>query len=207
MAVSHARDAQVSVPFLKNRLEKAAFRVVQQMIDRGLNAPPTSSVGRLFDAVASIIGLRDRVSYEGQAAMQLEWLATSQTAEGSYPFEIVVDPQSSTAPWQIDTRPMVRQIVADQASGIAASRIARRFHATIAEITAAVCLRIRDQTKLNHVVLSGGVFMNALLAADIEKLLLPSGFSLWQHRQVPANDGGISLGQLAVAAKQLSERT
>ena len=190
------------------------------MLERGFNAPRTSSAGRLFDAVASIAGIRDRVSFEGQAAQQLEWLATEAEPEAPYPFEIeegnALSNDASTsslvsnagaAGWNptgrvdvIDTRPVIRAVLEDVNRGNDPRRIARRFHSTVVEIIHQTCCAIRDRTQLEAVVLSGGVFMNALLAREAAHSLLKAGFRVYQHHLVPPNDGGLSLGQLAVAA-------
>jgi hydrogenase maturation protein HypF len=167
-----------------------------------LNTPPTSSAGRLFDAVASLAGVRDRVSYEGQAAVELEWLATTTAADGAYPFELAS--AEAVGPWVVDTRPLIREVAADVRRGVAAARVARRFHGTMVELIAAVCGRIRTETGVAAVVLSGGVFLNALLTEAASARLGADGFRVYRHRVVPPNDGGLSLGQLAVAAARLS---
>jgi hydrogenase maturation protein HypF len=160
-----------------------------------VNSPLTSSAGRLFDAVASIAGVRDRVSYEGQAAVELEALAMEEVADASYPF-VVCDGN----PRIVDTRPLIRAVVTDVTNCVTTGRIARRFHSTLVEIAAAICGAIRDETRLGTVVLSGGVFLNALMTSEVSARLTREGFRVYRHRLVPPNDGGLSLGQLAVAA-------
>ena len=183
-----------------------AFSTVLTMIERRINTPLTSSAGRLFDAVASIAGVRDRVSYEGQAAAELEGLATDAAPDGSYPF--VVDPgHPGGAPEPhliVDTRPLVRAVAADVAAGASAARISRRFHTTLVDLVADVCGRIRAATGVGTVVLSGGVFLNALLTSEVCVRLGAAGFQAYRHRLVPPNDGGLSLGQVAVAAARLT---
>jgi hydrogenase maturation protein HypF len=165
----------------------------------------TSSAGRLFDAVAALADVRDRVSYEGQAAMELEWLATGATINGVYPFELDEGILGEGMPCGVvDTRPIIRAVARDVQQGLGPNRIARRFHSTIVEIIAAVCARIRQTRVLDTVVLSGGVFMNALLTAEVEQRLCDDGWRVYRHRLVPTNDGGLSLGQLAIAASQMS---
>jgi hydrogenase maturation protein HypF len=175
------------------------MRTVRRMLERRLNAPLTSSAGRLFDAVASIAGVRDRVRFEGQAAMQLEWLAGGVTDEEAYPFELT--PTYGDRPWQVDTRPLIRAVAADADRGEPPERIAHRFHHTLAEIITRVCKTVHGE--VNVITLSGGVFMNALLLQETEKKLEEMGFLVFQNLLVPPNDGGLSLGQLAVAAQQL----
>jgi hydrogenase maturation protein HypF len=220
MAVAHLRDAGRALDCLESRISPAALRTVDTMLERRFNTPLTSSAGRLFDAVASMIGIRDSVTFEGQAAQQLEWLATEAAAERAYPFAVAetetecnraaAEPavsMSRLAGWNmshpveiIDTRPLIRSVAADIANGTAAGRIARRFHRTIVEIIVNLCSRIRQETHVNVVVLSGGTFMNALVATEAAHSLQEMGFRVFQHRAVPPNDGGLSLGQLAVAA-------
>jgi hydrogenase maturation protein HypF len=168
------------------------------MLDQGINAPQTSSIGRLFDAAAALAGVRNRVSYEGQAAVELEWLAMSVSPDGSYPFDLAGEESGSGT--VIDTRPLIIALAQDARDGVAAAVMARRFHTTVVELIAATCDRIRAETQLSEIVLSGGVFMNALLTCEVIERLSDAGFTVYRHRQVPPNDGGLSLGQLAVAA-------
>ena len=171
------------------------------MLDRRLNTPFTSSAGRLFDAVAAVAGVRDRVSYEGQAAVELEWLATGALPDRGYPFRFDPPREGATeAPLVVDTRPLIRAVAEEATQGVAVARIARRFHSALVELIAAVCARLRQETGVGAVVLSGGVFLNALLTAEVSARLRGDGFRVYRHRRVPPNDGGLSLGQLAVAA-------
>jgi hydrogenase maturation protein HypF len=196
MALSHLTDADVHCEIFENRQASAALRTVRTMIEKKLNSPPTSSVGRLFDAVAALCGVRDAVSYEGQAAMQLEALAAGVEPDVVYPFDF-------SAGMQIDVRPMIRAISADVDRQIHASRIARRFHSTLVEIISTVCEQLRNTRGIQTVALSGGVFMNALLSHETERKLSKAGFAVYRHEKVPPNDGGLCLGQLAIAAFQI----
>jgi hydrogenase maturation protein HypF len=198
MAVAHLLDAGLVPALFSKHIASAAIATVQRMTERRINSPLTSSVGRLFDAVAALIGLRQHVSHEGQAAMELEWQAREAEPDRAYPFELFTD--TAGQPCQIDTRPLLAAVVADVNSGASMARIARRFHSTLVEIIAAVCCRIRAQTRLEAVVLSGGVFMNALLLSEAQARLSADGFRVYRHRQVPPNDGGLCLGQLAIGA-------
>jgi hydrogenase maturation protein HypF len=202
LAVAHLADAGSTCPSLERRLDPAALRTIRTMLDRRFCAPLTSSAGRLFDAVASLAGVRDRVSHEGQAAMELEWLASSLPPDGVYPFELeeTGSGPSGEITRVVDTRPLVRAVVEEVRQGIEPKRIARRFHSTVVAMIAHVCDRLREATGLRVAVLSGGVFMNALLTTEVVARLRGSGFRVYRHRQVPPNDGGLSLGQLAVAA-------
>jgi hydrogenase maturation protein HypF len=202
MAVAHLLDAGRDDPPATLAVPAADLRVVRQMLDRGLNAPPTSSAGRLFDAVAALAGVRHRVSYEGQAAIELERLAAETPADGIYPFEIAAGLEGQHPELVVDTRPLVRAVASDADAGTEAPVIARRFHTTVAEVIAAVCGRVRADTGLGAVVLSGGVFLNAVLTTEVCARLRRDGFRAYRHRLVPPGDGGLSLGQLAVAAHQ-----
>ena len=196
MAVAHLRDAKSRSEKFDTRFAASDLRVVQQMLERQFNTPMTSSVGRLFDAVASLAGVRDRVSYEGQAAMELEWLANDLGECGVYPFEIETNPASLI----VDTRPTIQAIVANDGGPRV---VARKFHSTLVQIIRAVCERIRLQTNIRDVVLSGGVFMNTLLMSEVAAHLAQDGFAVYRHRLVPPNDAGLSLGQVAIAAARL----
>jgi hydrogenase maturation protein HypF len=203
MAAAHLRDAGAVCAAYESRVAAASLRTIRRMIERQFNTPLTSSAGRLFDAVASLAGVRDRVSYEGQAAMELEWLATSTPVEGAYPFDIIEGGQTDPA-LLIETRPIISAVAKEIDTGVQPAQVARRFHCTWVEIIAAVCARIRRSTGLDVVVFSGGVFMNALLTLEAEERLSRDGFRVYRHRLVPPNDGGLSLGQVAIAASQLT---
>ncbi|MBM4067422.1 MAG: carbamoyltransferase HypF [Planctomycetes bacterium] len=206
MALAHLLAADCAALCWLQRQSPATLRAATQQLDRGVNSPLTSSMGRLFDAVASLIGVRDQVSYEGQAAMQLEWLAETGAADRVYPF--VLAPAAGVAvedrPLVIDTRPLIRAIAGDLQDGVATANIARQFHMTIAGMIAAVCDRLRKETGLDTVALSGGVFMNALLLCETCERLRDRGFQVHRHRLVPPGDGGLCLGQLAIAARTVA---
>jgi hydrogenase maturation protein HypF len=199
MAAAHLRDAGLSLDLLANRIGSLERRIIDKLLERRLQAPLTSSAGRLFDAVAALAGVRDRVTYEGQAAVEIEWLASRALPVGSFPFALEETLFGSVV---VDTRPLIRAIVDDVQDGAMASLIARRFHSTLIEVIAVVCLRLRQQTGVSTVVLSGGVFLNALLTTEVMARLIAGGFTVFRHRLVPPNDGGLSLGQLAIAAAQ-----
>jgi hydrogenase maturation protein HypF len=198
MAVAHLRDAGAGHSALRARVSPIALRTVERMLDRRLNTPLTSSAGRLFDVVACLAGVRDRVSYEGQAAAELEWLASRVAPDGAYPFDLVRPDQAR--PLVVDTRPIIRAAAREEQQGVAADVIARRFHSTLVILIGAVCARLGQETGIGAVVLSGGCFLNALLTHEVTARLSADGFRVYRHRLVPPNDGGLSLGQLAVAA-------
>jgi hydrogenase maturation protein HypF len=160
----------------------------------GLNAPRSSSAGRLFDAVAAVLGLRDAVTYEGQAAVELEQCA-DVTETGSYAV-----PVQAGSTLQVLGAELVRSVVEDRVAGRSVPVVAARFHNAMADVVVDVCSRLREVHGLRVVALSGGVFQNALLLGRCLDGLQSARFRVLTHRQVPCNDGGISLGQVAVAA-------
>jgi hydrogenase maturation protein HypF len=207
MALAHLLDAGAELAPLAARLLPAELKGVQQIMERRLNSPLTSSMGRLFDAIAALAGVRDRVSYEGQAAVELEWLAAGVLPDRTYPFAFDPPRQGQTtseAPLIIDTRPLIRAVAEEIKQGVEAARVARRFHSTLIELISATCSQLQRATGIEAVVLSGGVFQSALLTREASARLRSDGFRVYRHRLVPPNDGGLSLGQLAVAAACLA---
>lgn len=175
---------------------------LRAMIARGLNAPLASSAGRLFDAMAALLGLApSRLSFEGEAAMALQAVAEKAGDVPSYPFGLA--PMGDLM--EIDPTPMWRAACADQAEGRAPGIIARRFHAGVAEAFARLALSLAAQHGASAIALSGGVCQNALLLEMLVARLEPSGRSLLLPGEVPANDGGLALGQAAVAAARLED--
>jgi hydrogenase maturation protein HypF len=179
------------IEFIK-RLDPMKAGIVLSMIEKNLNAPQTSSCGRLFDGVASLVGLRDRSSYRGQAAVELEM----EMGEGEDYYSVVIPREGELI---IPHAPIIRGIVTDLMEGMNRRTISRRFHNTLVRVFADACIELRNRRKLNRVVLSGGVFQNAFLLGQLEKILGELGFEVYTPSLVPANDGGISLGQTVVA--------
>ena len=169
------------------------------MLAKRINTVETSSCGRLFDAVASILGLRHEINFEGQAAIDLE-MAARENFGASYPFDILAG-----EPWEIDMRPAIRYLVEDLQHGDPVGAMAAKFHDTLAKVIGEVCRRLRTTDRLNKVCLSGGTFQNMLLLERAVAELRGSGFEVFLHAKVPPNDGGIALGQ-AVIANELIER-
>ncbi|MGH3899162.1 MAG: carbamoyltransferase HypF [Pseudonocardiaceae bacterium] len=167
---------------------------VLAMASRQVNAPLTSSAGRLFDAVAAILGVRDAINYEGQAAVELEQRA-DLTENGSYPAAVSEGPAL-----QLHGADLVQAVVADLRAGVPREVIATRFHHGVADAIVRVCLLLRDATGVSTAALSGGVFQNVLLLERTVAGLEGVGFRVLTHSRVPPNDGGISLGQVAIAA-------
>jgi hydrogenase maturation protein HypF len=181
-------------PFAVASRNEARWANVVAMARRGINAPLTSSAGRLFDAVAALLGVRDSVNYEGQAAIELEQLA--DPAEPAA-YRAAIDTGEVLL---IAGTDLVRAVALDIAAGVAREKIATRFHNGIAALTADCCELLRQRTGLFTVALSGGVFQNLLLLQSVVGLLESRGFTVLTHSRVPCNDGGISLGQAVVAA-------
>lgn len=203
MALSHLSDAGDSFDGLIPGERRGAANILLRMMDRRINAPMTSSAGRLFDAVAALAGVRHVVSFEGQAAMELEWLSAAAPDDGEYPHEIAALEDRMI----MDTRPLVRAAAADARAGRPAGAIGRRFHRGLAAAIAAICSRLRTNTGIDRVVLTGGVFLNGLLTTECTARLERAGLRVFRHRLVPPNDGGLSLGQLTVAAARLESES
>ena len=203
MAVSHLYGAYGDGLFdlgidLFQRQDLKRIEILVDMIKKGFNSPLVSSAGRLFDAVSSILGIRDSINYEGQAAVELE-MAAAESNEGSYSYEISEEENG----WIIDTAPMIRAIVDDHIKHVLVEKISDIFHNTMSGMVLDLCRRVRSSWKLDRVALSGGVFQNMLLTSKLYSMLTEEGFKVYVHHQVPTNDGGISLGQVAVANSNL----
>jgi len=194
-----AASPPASLPLWEQVPEKKT-NALRALLARGAGTVRTSSCGRLFDAVASIIGLRQEANFEAQAAIELETISEDGW-DGSYPFEI-----ENSEPWQIDLRPTISAIVADLGRECSLARIAAAFHSTVAAIIVEVCRRLRALEGLNQVCLSGGTFQNMRLLERAARGLRKQGFELFLHARVPANDGGIALGQVVVANAVLRNR-
>lgn len=171
--------------------DRTAIRI---QLERHLNSPLTSSMGRLFDAAAALAGVRQQVNYEAQAAIEFEALADLEET-GQYEFS---HPSSV-----ISARPAIEQLIADVLAGVPVPKISARFHNGVAEMVKAVCLRLSDQYDISEVALSGGVWQNMFLLRKTLALLEKEGFTVYIHSQVPANDGGLALGQAAIAGYKL----
>ncbi|MBI5598693.1 MAG: carbamoyltransferase HypF [Deltaproteobacteria bacterium] len=186
-------------PFFVERIGRDRIQLVTKMIQEGINSPLTSSAGRLFDAVSSILGITDVSTFEAEAAIALE-KAALDTA-GVYPFEV-----ADGGVMEIDTAPLIRAIVQDMKKGRPGGVISAVFHNTTVEIIAETVKRLRDATSIDTVVLSGGVFQNFRLLTGAVKRLAEDGMRVFHNEQIPINDGGIALGQAAVAWERVRER-
>jgi len=171
------------------------LRILKRMLTNGVNAPLTSSVGRLFDVVASLTGIRQRVHFEGQAAMELEFAVGTDCKSTAYPFKL----ERRSEELLVDWRPTLLDILDNMAGGISTDTVATRFHRTLAEIIVEVAKRAGQ----DRIVLSGGCFQNKVLTEQTVTRLRGEGFLPYWHQRIPPNDGGIALGQAAVAARKL----
>ncbi len=203
MALSHLRAAGLAWTEDLPAVAACPVRersVLAHQLRTGLACVPTSSMGRLFDAVASLAGVRHEVDHEAQAAVELEGLARSCTESlAPYRFEVLADPAVPGA-LLADPAPVVRAVADDVRRGEPASRVAARFHAGVATLVVDLATMARERTGIDVVVLGGGVFCNAVLLASCERLLADRGFAALRPRRLPPNDGGLALGQLLVAA-------
>ncbi|GFE57198.1 carbamoyltransferase HypF [Geobacter sp. AOG1] len=182
------------LPFLAD-VGETERGILLRMLERGINSPPTSSCGRLFDAAAAILGVRSRISYEGQAAIELEALAEAGAAGEPFPFALSYEDDRQV----LDFAPLFKAMTDELLAGGCRAGLARRFHATVALAAASVCDEVRKNSGVNRVALSGGVFQNRLLIEEMVMLLRVRGFEVHTHRLVPPNDGGIALGQAVIA--------
>jgi hydrogenase maturation protein HypF len=170
--------------------ERQALRI---QLERGLNTPKTSSMGRLFDAAAALTGVRQKVNYEAQAAMEFE-AALDPSESGAYQIEI--------KDGIMEMGELIRNLLADIHSDVSIPVISARFHNSLADISRQICVEIRNKTGINEVALSGGVWQNMALLERVIRTLRGDGFIVYFHHQVPANDGGLALGQAVVGASR-----
>jgi hydrogenase maturation protein HypF len=191
LAAAYGDDPPPGLAVISEHADR--WDAVSAMARTGTASPITTSVGRLFDAVASLIGVRDRINYEGQAAVELEQLA-DPAETSAYPVAI-----EDGDPFQLATAGLVRAVVADLRAGVSPAVVAARFHNGLADAAVIACRRVREATGLEVVALSGGVFQNVLLTERLCAGLRAGGFRVLTHSRVPTNDGGISLGQAVVA--------
>jgi hydrogenase maturation protein HypF len=189
-------------PALGKAFRREEISILLTMLEKGLNSPLTSSAGRLFDGVASLLGLRQISGHEGQAAMELEFAAASGEAAEGYTISLETPPGEAAV---LDWRRMIVEILADLRCGFAPAGIARRFHNTLAETIVKTALHVSSlwssEGKLLPVLLTGGCFQNRLLTELAVERLRAEGFACYWHQRIPPNDGGISLGQAVAAAR------
>ena len=198
----------LEIPFVRE-LDVGAHRdaplrkqvaLLVRMLERGVNSPLTSSCGRLFDAVSALAGIRKRVNYEAQAAIEFEAAIAGEGEVAGYPFEI--RPEGSG--WIIDTRPLFAALVNDLRCGVPAGIVSRRFHEGFVDVLARTAKLIHGETGLDNICLSGGSFQNVFLLEHLKRRLEAEGLNVFTHSEVPCGDGGLSLGQALVAAHRSS---
>jgi len=179
---------------LAARFSPPELAILEAMLLRGVNSPSCSSIGRLFDAAAALLGLRQQMQFEGQAAMELEFATEGVVTDATYELPLT----DSHSPMRLDWTPMIAAMLVDVAHGVAVGEISAKFHNTLAEGIVTVANRVGER----RVALSGGCFQNRYLTERVVTRLRAEGFQPYWHQRVPPNDGGIALGQI-VAARRL----
>jgi len=195
------------IPFLR-QLNRPKAELLVRMMEQGVNSPLTSSCGRLFDAVAALVGIRQQVNYEAQAAIELEMaMASSETASSeedtAYPMKLLPELVPDDDHWIISTRPLFEALLDDLGRNLPAGAMSRRFHNGLVEGFVQLATLLQKKTTLNRVCLSGGTFHNIYLSERLEARLSEAGFEVFTQKEVPSGDGGLSLGQALVAAAKL----
>jgi len=183
----------LDLEFVK-KTDRNKWETIKKMLTGEINVFPTSSVGRLFDCVSVLLNWREKTNYEGQPAVELESLA-DEKIKARYDFEIVKNQDI----FRVHPELVIKGAVEDLVNKERKSRIAAKFHNTVAQLINEVCLRLRKEHNLNSVCLSGGVFQNVFLLNRTHELLIRNKFKVYTHSKVPPNDGGISLGQAVIA--------
>lgn len=178
-------------------VNKEKYHIIRQMMDKGVNCPYTSSMGRLFDGISALLRLCEEITYEGEAAILLEMAIRDEYDGLHYGYGI----HEKNGIWIIDHSSIIKGVVEDLQKGISPSAISEKFHNTIAELILEMCLRIDSRSHLNDVALSGGVFQNMFLLNKLYRRLTEGGFKVYMHHRVPPNDGGISLGQAVIGVR------
>ncbi|MBU0759392.1 MAG: hypothetical protein KKA34_03415 [Candidatus Omnitrophica bacterium] len=183
-------------------LDRMETGLLSQIIQKGINSPFTSSIGRLFDAVAAIIGIRGKVEYEGQAAIELEKKLKAVSyrlkAEDGYNFKYNVKDEVVVIDWA----PVIKAVVRDLKNKKTKAEISAKFHNAVCYMVRDVCVLLRRKCRIRKVCLSGGVFQNRFLTACVRPLLEKENFKVYYHRRLPTHDGNIALGQAVIAAVQ-----
>jgi hydrogenase maturation protein HypF len=187
----------LDIAFL-NTIPEEELSIIRGQVDKGINTPLTSSCGRLFDAVSALLGIRGIITFEGQAAIDMEMASYGDRPWKSYPFGI----ENKEGLRLIRVKPLFEAILDDLKNGCTAAGIGLGFHHSVASMIRAVVVPLSEETGVRAVALSGGCFQNRLLLSLTVPLLSAAGLEVFTHQQAPCNDGGIALGQAAIAAKQ-----
>jgi hydrogenase maturation protein HypF len=199
MALSYLHKAygdelfELPIRFVRG-LKREDAKIVLQMMTKRVNTPLTSSCGRLFDAISSLIGLRQKMAYEGQAAMELE-MCQNLSEKGKYPWAI----KEKKGHLILLTSDIIRSAVEDIKIGMSRGIISRRFHNTLIDMLTGTCMKLREASGIDHVAMSGGSFQNVTLLNGLSHALTSKGFKVFTQKVVPSNDGGLSLGQAVCA--------
>ena len=190
----------MDIPYIKE-MEKAKLSFLTRMMEKNLNSPLTSSAGRLFDAVASLLCIRHKISHESQAAMELEAIAEEDLTDDIYGFDIGQNENDDRdGSFEIDMMACIRQITRDLKLNESPERISSKFHNTIVQAFVAAAIRVSKETDIRKIVLSGGVFNNGYILNRMVRTLEENNLKVYTHTKVPTGDGGICLGQAVVAA-------
>ncbi len=197
---------KLDIPFVR-QLDRPKVELLLRMIEQNVNSPLTSSCGRLFDAVEALVGVRQQINYEAQAAIELEMaMAASEMASSEedipYPIKLAPDLAPEDNHWIISTRPLFEALLDDLGRSVPVATISRRFHNGVVEGFVELAKLLRSKSTLNRVCLSGGTFHNVYLSERLEARLSEAGFEVFTQKEVPSGDGGLSLGQALVAAAQ-----
>lgn len=205
MGISYIYEAYKNEPqdemlnIIKKLYTESAFNILK-IIKSNINCPQTSSMGRFFDAVSSLCGIRNIITYEGQASIELENSIVSDIHD-SYDYDII---GKNNSPYEINTSKIIKEIIADRLNNKPAGIISAKFHNTVINFTSDLCIKIRNKTSINSIALSGGVFQNSYLFEGIIKKLNKEGFEVYTHKNIPTNDGGVSLGQIVIANAKIN---
>jgi hydrogenase maturation protein HypF len=189
---------KLDIPFVR-RLDRAKVDLLLRMMEQDVNSPLTSSCGRLFDAVAALIGIRQEVNYEAQAAIELEMTMASSEENTAYPMKLVPEDDR----WIVSTRPLFEALLDDLGRNLPVAAISRRFHNGLVEGFVELATLLRKKTDLHRVCLSGGTFHNVYLSQRLEARLSEAAFEVFTQKEVPSGDGGLSLGQALIAAAKM----
>ncbi|MGD0509196.1 MAG: carbamoyltransferase HypF [Terriglobales bacterium] len=194
---------KLDIPFVR-QLNRSKVELLLRMMEQGVNSPLTSSCGRLFDAVAALIGIRQQINYEAQAAIELEMaIASSEIASPEkdtfYAMKLLPEPMPENNHWIISTRPLFEALLDDLSRNLPVGAISRRFHNGLIEGFVDLATLLREKNSLHRVCLSGGTFHNVYLSERLERRLSEAGFEVFTQKEVPSGDGGLSLGQALVA--------
>jgi hydrogenase maturation protein HypF len=201
---AYGAEWRTEADFCLRRIESEAVRLADARLKGGARLPATSSLGRLFDAVAFLLGVCDRNRYEAEAAMTLEALARRHSSTRPLAFDIrgLATSAWPGEPLRLDVRPMVRELVARTRAGENSGPLARVFHDSVSAMLIEAARRVAERTGLDRVVLSGGCFANRLVLEAVSNGLASAGLAVFAHEHVPTGDGGIALGQAVVAAER-----